>query len=150
MLGVMMIFDFTIAIFSIFEKFLLGYMDYWSLLFWSVVGTFCGVLFLLSFSKVREELTTSIPIVGKKGAVITFLGEGLSFTGTLFGFIAISLVSVSLASALFALQPFYVFVCMLLLSIFLPHILKEEISKSVIFLKISAIALMFLGTWLIV
>lgn len=149
-LGFMIAFDFIIAIFTIFEKYLLSYLDYWSLLFWSVIGTFTSVLFLLSFAKAREELATIIPLVGKKGVLVTFLGEGLSFVGTIFGFIAISLVSVSLASALFGLQPFYVFVYMLIVSIFLPQILKEEISKSVIALKISAIALMFIGTWLIV
>ncbi len=149
-LGFMIAFDFIIATFSIFEKYLLSYLDYWSLIFWSVIGTFSGVLFLLSFAKTRKELAAIIPLVGKKGVLVTFLGEGLSLAGTVFGFIAISLVSVSLASALFGLQPFYVFVYMLFVSIFLPQILKEEINKSVISLKIFAIALMFIGTWLIV
>jgi len=37
----------------------------------------------------------------------------------------------------------------LLSSLFVPKLLKEEITRGVIALKISAIALMFAGTWLI-
>ena len=149
-LGLMVAFDFIIAAFSIFEKYLLNYLDYWSLLFWGVIGSFSGVMFLLSFSKPREEFLKIVPIVGKKGVFVTFVNEGVSFLGTICGFIAMSLVSVSIASALFALQPFFVFVFMLFVSVFLPKILKEEINKQVILFKISAIALMFLGTWLVV
>ncbi|MFC1486653.1 hypothetical protein ACFLRN_03045, partial [Thermoproteota archaeon] len=62
---------------------------------------------------------------------------------------ATSLSYVSLVSALAGLQHFFVFVYVLLLSLFVPRILKEELSKNVVLLKIIAIALMIVGTWFI-
>jgi drug/metabolite transporter (DMT)-like permease len=143
-------FGVIIAAYTISDKILLGYLDYWSLFFWNVLGTFCGVLFLLSLPKLRKESAKTILAVGKKAVFTTFIGEGLYVIGTICSLVALSLVDASLASSLFGLQPFYVFFYTLLLSLFLPKILKEEISKSIISLKISAIALMFIGTWLVI
>jgi hypothetical protein len=143
-------FGIIVATYTISDKLLLGYLDFWSLFFWNVMGTFCGVVLLLSLSKLRKEFTKTISNVGKKAVFTTFIGEGLYVIGTICSLAALSLVDASLASALFGLQPFYVFFYMLFLSLFLPRILKEEISKSIISLKISAIAFMFIGTWLVI
>ena len=143
-------FGLIIATYTISDKILLGYLDFWSLFFWNILGTFCGVMFLLSFSKPRKHFTETVLRVKKKVFFIAFVGEGLYVIGTICSLVALSLVDASLASALFGLQPFYVFFYMLFLSLFLPRILNEEISKSIISLKISAIALMFMGTWLVI
>jgi len=55
-----------------------------------------------------------------------------------------------LTSSLFGLQPFYVFFYTIVLSILLPGILKEEINRETLLLKVSAVTLMFIGTWLVV
>ena len=77
------------------------------------------------------------------------MGEGTYILGTLFSLIATSLGYISLVSALSGLQTFFVFVYMLILSLFLPNILKEETTKGIVLLKLSAVILMFIGTWLI-
>jgi drug/metabolite transporter (DMT)-like permease len=41
-------FGVIIATYTILDKYLLEYLDFFSLFFWSVIGTFCGALFLLS------------------------------------------------------------------------------------------------------
>lgn len=146
----MMPFGVIIAAYTISDKILLGHLDYWSLFFWNVLGTFCGVMLLLSLPKLRKETGKIIIAAGKKAVFTTFIGEGLYVIGTICSLVALSLVDASLASSLFGLQPFYVFFYTLFLSVFLPRILKEEISKSIISLKISAIALVFLGTWLVI
>jgi hypothetical protein len=64
--------------------------------------------------------------------------------------IALSLTDTPLASALFALQPFLLLLYTVFLSFFLLQILKEEISKLTIGLKLFAIGIMFTGTWLII
>jgi drug/metabolite transporter (DMT)-like permease len=143
-------FGIIIATYTILEKHLLRYLDFWSLFFWSVLGAFCGVIFLLCFAQPRKEFSKTISIVGKRTVFVTFIGEGLYVLGTLCSLVAMSLVNVSLASALFGLQPFYIFFYMLFLSLFLPKILEEKIDKSIVVLKISAMALMFMGTWLVV
>jgi len=142
-------FSVVLAVHSILEKFLLSYIDYWSLFFWNLVGAFCGILFLLAFSKPRREFTEAVSAVGKRAFLVVFVGEGVYFLGTICWLIAASMGYVSLVSAFAGLQHLFVFVYVLFSSLFVPKLLKEEITGGVVALKISAIALMFAGTWLI-
>ena len=143
-------FGIIIATYTILDKTLLGYLDFPSVFFWNVMGTLAGTLSLLAVTKLRQEFIRTVSAVGKKGVFTTFVGEGLYVIGTICSLIALSLVDAPLASALFGLQPLYVFFYMLFLSLFLPKILNEPKSKPTILLKISAIALTFVGTWLVI
>ena len=143
-------FGIIIATYTVIDKILLGYLDFPSVFFWNIIGTFTGALFLLSLSKLRQELTRTLSTVGKKGVFTTFIGESLYVMGTICSLIALSLVDAPIASALFGLQPLFVFFYMLLLSLFLPKILNEPRTKPIILLKICAIALTFVGTWLVI
>ena len=143
-------FSLIIAIYSIMEKYLLNYFDFWSLFFWNIIGASMGILILLSFRKPRKHFTQTLPTVGAKGMFITFIGEGIYVIGTVFSLIAFSLAEASVVSALLGLQPFYLFFYTILVSMFLPKILKEELTKRVITLKLIAITLMLIGTYLIV
>ncbi|MCW8802164.1 MAG: EamA family transporter [Candidatus Bathyarchaeota archaeon] len=138
-----------IAVYTVLNKFLLGYLDYWSVFFWMMIGSWLGVMVMLIFSKPRKAFVESVSHLGVRTFFITLAGEGSYILGTVFSLIATSLGFVSLVSALAGLQQFFVFVYMLFLSFFIPKILKEDISKNSLFLKIFAIALMFVGTWLV-
>jgi len=142
-------FSVVLAVHAILEKFLLSHIDYWSVFFWNILGAFCGILFLLTFSKPRREFTEAVSAVGKRAFLVVFVGEGVYFLGTICWLIAASMGYVSLVSALAGLQHFFVFIYVLLSSLFVPQLLKEEMTTGVIVLKISAIALMFAGTWLV-
>jgi drug/metabolite transporter (DMT)-like permease len=143
-------FALIIAIYTIVDKSLLSYLDFWSLFFCNIIGTLLGVLVMLSRSSLRKNFFSTFNSLGKKSVLVTFVGEGMYVAGTICSLIALSLVDAPVASAFFGLQPFYVFFYILFLSLFLPNILKEDMKKPVIALKIAAIALMFLGTWLII
>ncbi len=146
----MLPFGIIIAAYTISDKILLGYLDFWSVFFWNVLGTFCGALSMLSSPSLRSEVLGTIRAVGKRALSTTFIGEGLYVVGTICSLIALSMVEAPLASSLFGLQPFYVFFYTIALSLFLPQILKEEIGRSTLLLKICAIALMFAGTLLVI
>jgi drug/metabolite transporter (DMT)-like permease len=143
-------FGIIIATYTVLDKILLGYLDFPSVFFWNTTGTFTGALFLLSLPKLRQELTRTLSTVGKKGVFTTFIGESLYVSGTICSLISLSLIDAPLASAFFALQPLFVFFYMLLLSLFLPKILNESKTKRTLLLKISAIVLTFVGTWLVI
>jgi hypothetical protein len=117
--------------------------------FWNIVGAFCGVLFLMIFSRHRREFTETLNTAGKRGFTVMLLSEGVYFLGSMSWLIAASMSYVSLVSAFASLQHFFVFIYVLLSSLFLPKHLKEDLNKGVIVLKASAIALMIAGTWLI-
>ena len=143
-------FSIIIATYTIVDKILLGYLDYWSLFFWNILGTFCGVIFMLLFPKIRNEVIDTFKKAGTKTFITTLIGESLYVVGTLCSLISLSLIDASLASSLFGLQPFFVFFYMLTISLFFSHILKEELGKTVILFKIFSISLMLIGTWLVI
>jgi uncharacterized membrane protein len=142
-------FSAVLAVHAILEKFLLIHMDYWSLFFWNILGAFCGILFLMTFSRRRKEFVETVQVIDKRTFFVVFVGEGVYFLGTICWLIAASMGYVSLVSAFAGLQHFFVFIYVILSSLFVPKLLKEEISKKVIALKISAIALMLVGTLLV-
>jgi len=145
----MLPFAVVLAVHSILEKFLLSYLDYWSLFFWNLLGGFCGMLFLMLFPKLRREFTETVRIVGRRAFFVVLVGEGMYFLGSIFWLIAASMDYVSLVSALAGLQSFFVFVYVIFSSLFVPQHLEEDLSRGVIVLKISAIALIIAGTWLV-
>jgi drug/metabolite transporter (DMT)-like permease len=149
-LKLMIPYGIIIAAYTVTDKTLLGYLDYWTVFFWNLFGTFLGALSLLALSKPRAEITKTVSAVGKRVVFTTFVGEGLYVIGTVCSLIALSLTDASLASPLFGLQPFYVFFCVIILSLFLPKILQEKTNRETLLLKASAVILMFTGTWLIV
>ena len=142
-------FTLILAVHSILQKYLLTHMEYLSLFFWNIAGAFSGVLFLMLFSRHRREFTETVHTAGKKAFTVMLVGECVYFLGSMSWLVAASTGYVSLVSAFAGLQHFFVFIYVLLSSIFLPHHLKEELSKGIILLKASAIALMVAGTWLI-
>ncbi|MCW4005442.1 MAG: EamA family transporter [Candidatus Bathyarchaeota archaeon] len=147
----MILFTLLIATYNVTDKFLLSYLDVWSLFSFAILGSFCGVLSLLASSrKLRKEFTSNVKALEKKTFAVALVGESFYILGTACSLLAFSLVDVSLAAALTGLQPFFVFFYMLFLSTFLPHILKEETTKTAIALKTLAIIAVFIGTWLIV
>jgi uncharacterized membrane protein len=142
-------FTFILAVHSILEKLLLSHMDFWSVFFWNIAGAFSGMLLLMIFSRHRREFTETLHTAGKRGFIVMLLGEGVYFLGSISWLIAASTGYVSLVSAFAGLQHFFVFIYVLLSSVFLPQHLKEDLNKGVILLKASAIALMIAGTWLV-
>ncbi|MDG6221759.1 MAG: EamA family transporter [Candidatus Bathyarchaeota archaeon] len=142
-------FSAIIAVYSVLNKVLLGYFDFWSVFFWMMIGSWVGVLFLLLFSKPRKAFFESVSHLGARTFITTLAGEGSYILGTIFLLISSSLGYISLVSAIAGLQQFFVFIYMVLLSLFMPTILKEDISRNVLALKIFAIALMFVGTWMV-
>ena len=138
-----------LAVHAILEKFLLGYMDSWSLFFWNILGAFLGILFLMTFSKPRREFAETARTVGKRACFVMFVSEGVYFMGTICWLIAASMGYVSLVSAFAGLQHFFVFIYVVISSLFVPQHLKEDLGRGVIVLKLSAIALMIAGTWLV-
>ena len=143
-------FGIIIAAYTVVDKTLLAYLDFWSVFFWNVLGTFTGALLLLVLPKPRVEIVKTISAVGKKAVFTTFVGEGLYVTGTICSLIALSLIDASLASSLAGLQPFYVFFYTIVLSRLSPGILEEEKNRKTLLLKVSAVTLMLIRTWLVV
>jgi transporter family protein len=136
-----------IALYSVIAKYLLSYADFWSVYAYIRIGTIF-VLVPLIFMTVKDFRIT---VKKQGGKAITALGiaEGLNLVAVLLLTYALSIGFVSLVNALAAVQPFFVLLFTLILSFNYPKILKEEIGRSTILLKVFAITAMFIGVLMI-
>ena len=132
---------------TILIKYLLNFADYWTVFGYKCAGIFISALpvTFLYFG----ELAKTVKRHGKRVFIAMAASESITALGILLSFIAMSIGYVSLVNSLYATQPLFVLLFTVLLSIFFPSILKEEISKSTIFLKVLAITSIVLGVILV-
>lgn len=143
----MMLSVIAISLNALLTKYLLNFADYWTIFAWTKVGAAIGVIPVVYIY--LPELMDTIKRYGKKVVAAMSTSEALTVSGFLFSTIALSVGYVTLVGALSSVEPLFVLLFAAILSIFYPSVLKEEIGKSVIFQKILAIILMFIGAILI-
>lgn len=117
-------------------------------LIWIMIGQFLGAIFFIFSREVREEIFKKKEILEKKTATIFLLNQAIGASGFILQNWAVALVPFSLLAFINALEGTkYVFLLIftVFLSVEFPQILKEEISRKVIFQKILAILLICLG-----
>ncbi len=122
----------------------------YSFILWSFLGSIIVALLLLVISKPKKDFIKAVKKLDRHAWIIEIIGNSATWIATALFFVAISLSQVSLASAIPSLQPFFVLLYVLLLGIFAPEMLKEENNKQTVFLKLLAVALIFIGSYLIV
>lgn len=137
----------AVAISAALTKYLLNFADYWTVFAYSRIGTTLATIPIIYMY--LPELISVVRMYGKRVVVILSASEVVNLVGLLLITLATSLGAVSLVSALAATEPFFVLVFTVLLSLFYPLVLKEEIGRSAIFFKLTAVILMFVGVILI-
>lgn len=145
-----LIFDLFYAIYQIITKFTLNYFDIWSFTFWKTIGALISNFVLLSFQKIRNDFLLDIRNLPKSIYILGIFHISFFYTGLILFYFAISISFISLVGAIPSIQPFFVLIYTLLLSIFIPKILKEEVSKQTLLLKSLAVILIFIGSYLII
>lgn len=137
----------TGAVVQVITKYLLGFADYWSVFSYLRLS---NAIVLIPFVFMSwKALASTTKRHGKK--VLGFIGmsEGLAIGATFVFTLAVSLGPVTLVNSVGALQPLFVLAIMVMFSHFFPHILKEDIDRHTVALKVVAVALMILGTALV-
>jgi len=133
---------------SIISKYTLGFIDFFTLTLWQLIGYLIfGPLFLLS-RKVRTSFLKDIRVFNKKFIILMVLNTLIYLIAVLSFLFAASIEMISLVYAIVSTQPFFIFIYMLMISKLAPKIVKERIDKSTILLKLIAIFLIFFGSWL--
>ncbi len=135
------------AINAVLIKYLLSFTDFWTIFSYSRVGVFLAVLPL--FYLYHKDLFSILRKQGLKVAGVLSLDEIISLSATIISFAAVSIGPVSLVSAIYSVQPFFVLMLSVAISTFLPKILKEKIDRKTLLLKAAAIAAVIIGAVLI-
>lgn len=109
------------------------------------LGAICIALYKNNFKKFKKETKQF------KKEVFFFMGVNECFylLSRYTGYFAISLISVGIVSVLGGVQPFFVLIYGIILSVWFPQILKEVITKKTLGLKFFSIVIIIIGTYLI-
>lgn len=135
--------------FSIFKLFAIK-AQFWVTSFWEYLGFAIFAFLLLVFIKpYRQEFLKVIKTNSISVLTLNSLNEIINIIAKLSFNLASLLVPVTLVWVIDGLQPFFIFIYGIILTIFFPKISQENITKKIIIQKIFAIIIMFLGTYLI-
>jgi len=143
----MIIVAFLCAVSTIIMKYLLNFADFWTIFSYIRIGSFIAItpIFCLNFKDFSNIIKKRKKVVG-----VIICSRTVSLVARLLLTIALSLGYVTLVNALTSVQPFFVFLYATILSVFYPKILKEELRKEIIGLKLIAIIMIFVGAILII
>lgn len=138
------------AIQAIMIKSLYANYSYLDLTFYHGVGIFIPTFALLTFSsKSRGSFTREFSNLNITGWLIVGLATIFIAGAYLSGLWAFRTGSATLISVLRGFQSIFVFIFSLVLSIWLPKILKEELASGVLLTKVIAISLMLVGLFFV-
>lgn len=134
------------AVPSVIFRFITIEINFWDALGYEFIGAALGILLLLLIPRIRARFINEARNIKKSVWGILVSNEFVYLVGRMLGFYAIAIApAVSLAAALNGFQPLVVLIYGVILSIWFPNIIKEDIKKSTIFVKIIAIAIIFAG-----
>jgi drug/metabolite transporter (DMT)-like permease len=146
----MMLSSLLFALNFLFFKFFALQETFWTTSFWEYVGFAVFAFLLMLFVKpYRREFMSvmknnKIPVIGLNG-----VNEILNIVAKVSFNFASLLTPITITWIVNGFQPFFVFLYGVILTIFFPHISEEKITRKDLVHKITAIAVMFGGTFLL-
>lgn len=136
------------AAYALAAKYLLAFMNEWHLILWSSLGSLLAVLPILRLEAVRKEFAAYFR-GGPFLLTALFADEVFDFLGRGAFIFAYAVGSVALVSSVAALQPFVTLVYVLLLGLFVPGLLTEELGRKTMALKTLALVLIVIGVYMV-
>lgn len=137
----------AIAISGVIFKYVTIEGSFWVSSFWEYFGLgLFGIIIYILIPKYRREFHFMNRTGGKKIFLINSISELMSVTGNLMTNFALLLAPVTMVYLVSTFQPAMVLALTILGTKFLPHIVKENISRRALIPKIIAIGIMILGS----
>ncbi|MGA2785112.1 MAG: EamA family transporter [Candidatus Bathyarchaeia archaeon] len=128
----------------------LDQISFWSFLMMFMFGRFVVVFPGLAIPSVRRKFSSEVRELGRNFALTLASGSIMWSLGVMFLFYAASLGPITLVSTTGLISPLFTLFFAILITKYLPKVLKEEIDRKTVALKVVAIVLIFLGTYLII
>jgi len=150
-LFLMLLSSLLLAIHFLVFKFIALQATFWITIFWEYLGAAAVAVFLLIFIKnYREQFITVIKENSIWVIFINVINEIINIVAKLFANYASLLVPVVVVNLANGLQPMFVFLIGLFITIFLPFINKEKIVKKHVIQRIIAIFILLVGTYMLI
>jgi len=137
----------------IFSKFVFSDMSFWPGFIWMRIFSFIFVLIFLFDKRFRKEIVEENSGISKETGILFLFTQAAGGAANILQSWAIFLVPVTylaVMNSMKGIQHVFLFLMVVFISHFLPKVLKEETSKSVIFQKTVSILLIGLGLAILV
>ena len=148
-LGLLLLCSFTLSVYEILTKYVLGSLDLTSFFFWEFMGFVIAATATFTHPKIRQGFLTTVKGVKRPVLFWRVVNTYMSITALILYFVAMSIGLASLVSGATSFEPFFVLLFAVLLSFFVPHVLKEDIGRRALVVKALAVILIVAGAWLI-
>ncbi|MDE1855714.1 MAG: DMT family transporter [Candidatus Micrarchaeota archaeon] len=145
-MSIMILASLTAAISVVMLKYVLGFTDYLSAFIYVTLGY--GIVLLPLLVKNRARVVNMLT-TNRKGTVVLVTKEGMTAFGNLLYVLAAVSGPIALVNALSSLQPLFLLIFAVIVSAMYPALLKEEIKGTHIAIKLCAIALILIATYII-
>jgi drug/metabolite transporter (DMT)-like permease len=146
----MVLSSFMIAVNSLVFKIVALDHNFWGTAFWEYIGG--GIFGLLLFALIplyRRQFIATIHKGRKAVLTINLISELLNIFAKLAANFASLLAPLALVWVVNGFQPFIVFAYGVILTLFIPSLGKENISRKVVIQKMSAMTVMLIGMYLL-
>ena len=139
--------SFFYAISDVLFKFIAIERGFWISTFWTLIGKiFIGIIFLIFVSSYRHQFIILFKKVKSKILTLNSINETATTIADSSLQYATLLAPVALVLMINSFQPLFVFVIGIGLTLFFPHINKENTSKNILIQKFLGISIIILGS----
>lgn len=123
-------------------------VTFWSVLAYEYLGKGIAGILLLLVPQIRASIVRQFQMI-KKSVGILVANDGINITAETAEGFALTLASAPMVNIIGGVQPFITLAFGLFLTLFFPHIIREDISKTALAHKLISIILMFVGLYLV-
>jgi len=137
----------VLSVNNVLFKFITIEYSFWASVFWNHTGVLIfGLLLLVIIRKYRNDFKQILVSRDHKLAYLNVINETLQIVAGLVSYYSITLAPVSIVLLIsYSFQPLFVIIEGVIITAFMPGIIREHITKKHLIHKLSAISLMIIG-----
>lgn len=145
----MMLSSFLYSLTAIFFKFAVINVDFWTSTEYQAIGSFLASIAILLIPVYRRRFAKEAKKATKTIWAIVTTNQVLGILADISINVAILLAPVAFVEIVGGIQPVFVLIIGVVLSLWFPHVVKEDIRRETLRIKIASIIMILIGVFLI-
>jgi uncharacterized membrane protein len=144
----MILASFLLALYSVALKYLFSVQDFYTIFIWVQIAGFITFFQFIPFRPFRSSLVTTYKITSRQIGIIIVAEQAVAYVSVFAYNYAIAHGPITLISSVGATQPLFVLLFATILSYRFPRVLREELTRMDVALKVLGLIAIFAGTYL--
>jgi len=145
----MILSSFLLALYSVALKYLFSVQDFYTIFIWVQIAGFITFFQFIPLRPFRSSLIKTYKMTSRKIGIIIVAEQAVAYVAVFAYNYAIAHGPITLISSVGATQPLFVLLFATILSYRFPRVLREELTRMDIALKVLGLIAIFAGTYLI-